>query len=231
MVNARGSLLAVVAVVAGCGGGSGSGSGSEDSAAKPVGEPAPNIVQPGAPGQPSRKLTPEELAGIPPTPHTPADVEFMQGMIHHHAQALWMTALVPKRTKNREVRLIAERMGISQQTEIGQMQDWLTARGEPAPKPHRVHGHAHGIGLRPMPGMLTKQQMKRLQSARGRAFDRLFLRFMIQHHQGALTMVDDLYEGDSGNEPEIGLFARHVDADQRIEIARMQELLARLDAA
>jgi uncharacterized protein (DUF305 family) len=227
-VNVRWAVLAAAALLAGCGGGS---SDDDQESAAPVGQPAPNIIQPGAPGQPSRKLTPEELAQIPATTHTPADVDFMQGMIHHHAQALWMTALVPKHTTNRQVRLLAKRMDISQQAEIEQMQKWLTARGEPAPKLHRLHGHAHGIGLKPMPGMLTKPQVERLRAARGKAFDRLFLRYMIQHHQGALTMVADLYEADAGNEPEIGIFVRHVDADQGIEIGRMQEMLARLDAA
>jgi uncharacterized protein (DUF305 family) len=226
-VNVRWAVLAAAALLAGCGGGSDDG---EESAA-PVGQPAPNIVQPGAPGEPTKTLTPEELAQIPATPHTPADVDFMQGMIHHHAQALWMTALVPGHTTNRQVRLLAKRMDSSQQAEIGQMQKWLTARGEPAPKLHRLHGHAHGIGLKPMPGMLTKRQVERLRAARGKAFDRLFLTYMIQHHQGALTMVADLYEADSGNEPEIGVFVRHVDADQGIEIGRMQQMLAQLDAA
>jgi uncharacterized protein (DUF305 family) len=226
-VNVRWAVLAAAALLAGCGGGS---DDDDDRAAAPVGQPAPNIIQPGAPGQPSKRLTPEELAKIPPTPHTPADVAFMQGMIHHHAQALWMTSLVPKRTKDRELRLLARRIDSSQQTEIGQIQDWLRARGEPAPTLHRLHGHAHGIGQKPMPGMLTPKQVAKLRAARGRAFERLFLRDMIQHHQGALTMVAELYEADSGNEPEIGLFARHVDADQAIEISRMQQILARLDA-
>ena len=108
------------------------------------------------------------------------------------------------------------------------MRRWLIARGQPAPTVHRVHGHAHGIGQRLMPGMLSLADMDRLAAARGRAFDRLFLRSMIRHHEGALTMVSELYAGNNGAESEVDAFARHLDADQQIEIARLQELLAEL---
>jgi uncharacterized protein (DUF305 family) len=149
-------------------------------------------------------------------------------MIHHHAQALWMTGLVEKRSKSRDIALLAKRIDLSQQAEITQMTAWLEARGEEAPALHRRHGHAHGIGARLMPGMLTEAQMNRLQASKGRAFDRLFLRSMIRHHEGAVTMVNRLYAADAGVEPEIDAFARHVDADQQIEIARMRTMLARL---
>jgi uncharacterized protein (DUF305 family) len=151
----------------------------------------------------------------------------MQGMIHHHAQALRMTALVPKRTTWRDLRLVARRMAISQRSEIEQMGRWLTRRGRPAPVYHTAHHHAHGIGMGAMmPGMLSEADFRRLTSARGKAFDRLFLRLMIRHHEGALTMVRDLYDANGGGEAEVSFFANHVDADQQIEITRMQELLA-----
>jgi uncharacterized protein (DUF305 family) len=213
-------LLLVLAVV-GCTGGSGE--------PEATGETAPNIVQPGAPGQGTRTLTPKELEDIERTEHVEADVRFMQGMIHHHAQAIRMTDLVPKRTKSRDIGLIAKRIDISQESEIEQMRKWLDARDEPAPELHRVHGHAHGIGQgQLMPGMLTDAQLKRLSAARGTAFDRRFLEAMIYHHSGAVKMVDDLYAAGAGTEPEIDAFARHVDADQRIEIRRMQQLLGQL---
>ena len=203
-------------MLAGCG-------GSDEP--ETVGETAPNIVQPGAPGQPSQTLSPEELEEVEQTPHTKADVAFMKGMIHHHAQALHMTALVPKRSTNSDIELLAKRIDISQEAEIEQMTTWLESRGEEPPVWHRVHGHAHGAGRVLMPGMLTDADMARLAAARGPAFDRLFLRFMIRHHQGALTMVQELYTAGGGAEPDAGAFARHVESDQQIEIGRMQQLL------
>jgi uncharacterized protein (DUF305 family) len=192
-------------------------------------EPAPNIVQPGAPGEGTRTLTPEEAEGIEQTEHTEADVRFMQGMIQHHAQALRMTSFVPARSGRRAVELLAKRIDLSQTTEIEQMRRWLEARNEAAPELHRAHGHAHGAGLgRLMPGMLTEAELKDLAATRGTAFDRLFLQSMIRHHEGAVTMVNQLYAQDAGAEPEIDAFARHVDADQQIEIGRMQALLAAL---
>ena len=193
-----------------------------------TGEVAPNIVQPGAPGEPSATLSAEDLANLPKERYTDADVGFMQGMIHHHAQALRMTALVPRRTDSADIRLLARRIDASQVTEIEQMRRWLTTRDEPAPILHRAHGHAHGIGVAAMPGMLTQAQLQRLKAVRGSSFDRLFLRRMIQHHRGALTMVERLYAGGGGLEPAADAFARHVYSDQTIEIARMEQLLAQL---
>ena len=212
-------VLGLALALAGC--------SSSENDAQP-GETAPNIVQPGAPGEPTRTLTPEELAEIEPPEHTPVDVRFMQGMIHHHAQALRMTDLVPARSSDEGLGLLAERIDLSQETEIEQMRSWLQARGEEAPVLHRVHGHAHGAALRLMPGMLTEPELKKLAAARGKAFDRLFLRFMIRHHEGAMQMVAELYAADAGAEPEVDAFARHVDADQQIEIARMRTMLSEL---
>jgi uncharacterized protein (DUF305 family) len=218
-VNFAALLLSSVAL-AGCSG--------SDGESQPPAETAPNIVQPGAPGEPTRTLTPEELEALETSKHTEADVDFVQGMIHHHAQALWMTGLAPKRSTWQDLQKLALRMDLSQQAEIEQMQKWLKVRGEPAPELHRLHGHAHGIGLRPMPGMLDRDQVDRLRRAKGKAFDRLFLRYMIQHHRGAVQMVDDLYTADGGLEPEVDALARHIDSDQLIEIGRMQQMLAEL---
>ena len=193
-----------------------------------TGELPPNIVQPGKPGQPSQTLSADELQELEAPPHTKADVEFMQGMIHHHAQALLMTSYVPQRSDRRDVALLARRMDISQRGEIELMQDWLEQRDEVAPGAHIPHGHAHGPGGRIMPGMLTVAQLARLQAADGPAFDRLFVRSMIRHHQGALTMVAQLYEANGGVEPAVDAFARHVQADQEIEIGRMRALLTKL---
>ena len=225
MAKVKPELLAALAaaiLLAGC------SSGSEPAAEGTVtsGETAPTIVQPGAPGEPAETLTPEELAELEPTTYTEADVRFMQGMIHHHAQALWMTDLVPKRSTRASIELLARRISASQEAEIAQMREWLETRGEETPMLHRPHGHAHGTGVAAMPGMLTKPQQQRLAAASGTAFDRLFLRLMIQHHNGALTMVDRLYTDDGGVESAADAFARHVDSDQAIEIARMEQLLA-----
>ncbi len=211
--------ICVALLLAGCG----------DKSGERAAETAPNIVQPGAPGQGSKTLSADELAELDAPSFVDADVLFMQGMIHHHAQALRMTALVPKRSAGNELPLFAERMDISQKSEIEQMRRWLKDRGQEAPVLHLAHNHAHGIGAGTMmPGMLTEQQLRRLERARGQDFNRLFLTFMIRHHQGALTMVRQLYAASGGAEPESDAFARHVDADQRIEIARMQQLLAEL---
>lgn len=212
------ALGLVVLAFAGCSGGNDEPEGAR---------PAPNIVQPGAPGRPSKKLTPDQLAAMVQTSYTKADVTFMQMMVHHHAQALRMAGLVKGRTTWKDLRLVARRIAISQRSEIDLMGRWLVARGQQAPVYHAAHGHAHGIGLgMMMPGMLTEPQFQQLTSARGRAFDRLFLELMIRHHEGALTMVRDLYDANGGGEPEISFFANHVDADQQIEITRMQQMLA-----
>jgi uncharacterized protein (DUF305 family) len=174
-----------------------------------------NIVQPGAPGEPSRKVTAADAD--PMVTHNQADVEFMQGMIHHHQQALTMADWVPDRSRSTSIRLLARRMALSQQAEIDQMWKWLEARGvDPAD-----HSHKHMV----MPGMLNSRQLERLKTADGARFDELFLRYMTMHHRGALTMVQDLLAKGGGAEAEIGAFTRHVDADQAIEIKRMQELL------
>jgi uncharacterized protein (DUF305 family) len=156
--------------------------------------------------------------------HVEADIRFMQGMIGHHAQALDMAALVASRTDRPEMRMLAERIDVSQRDEIAFMRRWLRDRGAEAPVPEP--GHAHHGHL--MPGMLTGDEMARLEQARATAFDRLFLEGMIKHHGGAIAMVKALFDAGGGQESEIFRFASDVDTDQRAEIRRMQALLASL---
>ena len=188
-------------------------------------DPPPAIVQPGAPGQPTRTLTPEEAAALGRPGHVDADVRFMQGMIHHHGQALDMTDLLSSRTESEEMRLLALRIDISQTDEIGMMEGWLGARGEDAPMVREDDATPLNDDQL-MPGMLTERQMAQLASAAGEAFDRLFLEFMIVHHEGALTMVGELFlVSRAGQEPDIFKFASDVDADQTGEIGRMNMML------
>jgi uncharacterized protein (DUF305 family) len=185
----------------------------------------PPIVQPGAPGQTGRTVTAAEAADQSHVGHTPADVAFMQGMIGHHAQALEMTSLLATRSASEAMRKLAMRIEVSQADEIRMMQEWLKRRGQEAPGEH-AH-HAHGAKL--MPGMLTPDEMERLAGAKGEAFDRLFLEFMIKHHAGALVMVEELFKiAGAGQEGEIFAFASDVDADQRMEISRMSAMLKEL---
>ncbi len=182
----------------------------------------PPLVQPGAPGEPTRTITAAEAARRPTVRVTAADVRFVQGMIAHHQQALEMAALVPSRTAREDMRLLAKRIALSQEDEIAMMRQWLAARGQPPPDPH-AH---HGPGAPLMPGMLTPEEMARLAAATGAAFDRLFLEGMITHHEGALIMVRELFATEgAGQESELFAFASHVDADQRMEIERMRRML------
>ena len=183
---------------------------------------SPQIIQPGAPGQASRVVDAAAAADVSKVPFTPADVRFMQGMIGHHAQALDMTALVATRSSSDAIRKLAQRIELSQADEIKMMQEWLTGRGQKVPDQH-AH-HAPGATL--MPGMLTAEEMARLAQATGPEFDRLFLEFMIKHHEGALTMVQDLFaQPGAGQESDVFAFASDVDADQRMEIDRMRAAL------
>jgi uncharacterized protein (DUF305 family) len=187
-----------------------------------------NVVQPGAPGEASRRLSPQEAAAVDTVEHTKADVEFMQAMIHHHGQAILMTKWAPRRSPGPDIPLLAKRMQLSQESELEQMQEWLRARGVKAKGASEHQGHDHGTGKGLPPGMLTSMQLGRLYNTHDRAFDRLFLRYMTYHHRGALTMVQQLAARGGGQEPEISAFTRHVEADQGIEIARMRELMAEL---
>jgi uncharacterized protein (DUF305 family) len=186
---------------------------------------APAIVQPGAPGQASAVVS--SVPKFQDNNFTDADVKFMQGMIHHHSQALQMVALIATHTKTAELIAMGQKIQLSQSGEIKAMNEWLTARKQTVPMMNpdgTVMDHGDMV---PMPGMLTAGQMKALDAARGAAFDELFLTGMIQHHKGALKMVADLREAGGGKEPNIGGFLNDVDNDQRMEIVRMYGLLGR----
>jgi uncharacterized protein (DUF305 family) len=186
----------------------------------------PPIVQPGAPGQDTKVISADQAANLSRVRFTPADVRFMQGMIGHHAQALEMTALVPSRTASEDMKKLALRIDVSQADEMAMMKHWLQTRGQDVPGPHAMH--VPGATL--MPGMLTAEEMAKLAGAKGREFDRLFLAGMIKHHEGALTMVKELYAAPgAGQESEIYAFASDVDADQRMEIERMGAMLGELE--
>jgi uncharacterized protein (DUF305 family) len=184
------------------------------------------VVQPGAPGKPSRTLPPSTRATLPP--RSQADVEFMQGMIMHHSQAVEMTALIGSHTENKDLRLLGARISSSQSDEIKFMQRWLAARGErvsnATPGMPGMDMSRQPMGL--MPGMLSTEQMETLRKAKGTEFDRLFLTGMIQHHNGALTMVKDLFDtAGAGQDAELFNFATDADNSQRAEIRIMQGML------
>jgi uncharacterized protein (DUF305 family) len=185
----------------------------------------PRIIQPGAPGEPNKVIDAAAAADLSKVQHTEADVAFMQGMIGHHAQAIEMVELLKTRTQRDGMRMLAQRIEVSQADEIKMMQDWLRARGAEVPSEH-AH-HMHGATL--MPGMLTPEEMQRLAAASGDEFDRLFLAGMIKHHGGAITMVQDLFATPgAAQDTEIFGFASDVDADQRMEIVRMGAMLKEL---
>ena len=154
----------------------------------------------------------------------------MQGMIARHAQALAMTSLVPTRTSRDDMRLLAQRIDVSQRDEIALMRHWLESRREEVSSLDARHGHHAAAGHHtPMPGMLTEEELAQLAKATGTEFDRLFLQFMIRHHEGALAMVAELFgTNGAGQEPEIFHVASDIDADQRAEITRMRAVLETL---
>src|SRR5258708_2407101 len=199
---------------------------------------APVVVQPGAPGKPTKTLPPSTRATLPQL--SQADVEFMQGMIMHHSQAIEMTALIDSHTQNKDLRSLGARISSSQSDEIRFMKRWLATRGQsvsmPMPNMPNMHdmpntpdmpdmkmpGHAMPL----MPGMLSPEQMTALRNANGAEFDRLFLTGMIQHHGGALTMVKELFDtAGAGQDAEIFDFATDADNSQKAEIKIMQNML------
>lgn len=185
----------------------------------------PVVVQPGAPGQPTRALPPSTRATLPP--RSPADVQFMQGMIMHHAQAVEMTALIASHTGNKDLRSLGARISRSQSDEIKFMKRWLVTRGDPvSPAMPEMPGMNMSEHPMLMPGMLTPKQMEALSKANGSEFDQLFLTGMIQHHNGALIMVKDLFDtAGAGQDAELFNFASDVDSGQRAEIRIMQGML------
>ena len=191
----------------------------------------PAIVQPGAPGKPSKTLPPSTRAKLPP--RSQADADFMRGMIMHHSQAVEMTALIQSHTENKELRSLGARISSSQLDEIKMMRRWLAARGELGSMETSGMSSMNMPGMdQPrvpmalMPGMLTREQMEALRKAKDAEFDRLFLTGMIQHHEGALTLVKDLFDtAGAGQDAELFNFATDADNSQRAEIKIMQAML------
>jgi uncharacterized protein (DUF305 family) len=192
----------------------------------------PVIVQPGAPGQPTTTLPSSTRAKLPPLSHK--DIEFMQGMIMHHAQAVEMVELMDSRAKNKELRLLGARIRHSQAEEMKFMERWLRVRGQSTSMPMPPMQHMPGMDMSKhqqmlMPGMLTPEQMDALKKAKGDEFDRLFLAGMIQHHKGALVMVDQLFNSaGAGQDGELFNFATDVDSGQRVEIRIMETMLSKI---
>jgi uncharacterized protein (DUF305 family) len=165
-------------------------------------------------------------------PYTAADIHFMSGMIGHHAQAIVMARWAPAHRASGSVQRLAERIINAQQDEIALMQRWLRERRQPVPEASvmgmrmMMNGVEH---VMLMPGMLTDAQMMQLDEARGGEFDKLFLTFMIQHHRGAVSMVNDLFSSyGAGQDETVFKFASDVNVDQSTEIDRMQKMLTAL---
>jgi uncharacterized protein (DUF305 family) len=226
MRRIRGRLVlaaSLTAFTAGCGGGTGS----------------PGDVAPPATASSTQDgLTNDEMEAIyrarvtaERTRFTEADVSFMTGMIHHHAQAIEMSLMAPDRTESGSMRTLAARIINAQQDEIALMQRWLRDRERPVPEVHVMDGSVmvHGAGhehMEGMPGMLSPEQIARLKAASGLEFERLFLTFMIDHHQGAVFMVRELFATDgAGQDEDVFRFASDVQVDQATEVARMRLML------
>ena len=212
------ALLAATAAIAACG-----------RAAGAAPQPSPQPVA----GDAAARVRADSLR----RPYTEADVRFMSGMIGHHAQALVMSGWAPTHGASPSVRTLAARIINAQQDEIATMQQWLGDRGEPVPEGHAggmshpAHdaGHDMPMPAKLMPGMLTEAQMQALDQATGPGFDRLFLTDMIQHHRGAVTMVQQLFDTPGAARDEtVFKFANDVNADQSTEIARMETMLVAL---
>jgi len=165
-------------------------------------------------------------------PYVEADVEFMYNMIGHHAQAITMSRMAPTHGASPEVQRLASRIINAQQDEIATMERWLRDRQKPVPEipanggPTMMLMHGEPMQML-MPGMLTPDQLKALDAARGEEFDKLFLKDMISHHRGAVSMVKDLFGSYGAAQDELVFkFANDVNVDQTTEIARMEKMLA-----
>jgi uncharacterized protein (DUF305 family) len=191
----------------------------------PNSAPPPSIVQPGAPGASSKSLSASAAnAGEAPKTPSKADVDFMQGMIMHHSQAVEMTELLKTRSKDPQIRDLGKKIDISQTTEINWMKQWLTDRGFPIDPMAGMD--MKGMDMPLMPGMLTPAQMDALRKASGPEFDHLFLTGMMQHHGGALQMVKELFANPgAGQDPQLFDFANDVDNTQQAEIDIMRHML------
>ena len=187
----------------------------------------PAVVQPGAPGKPSRSI-PTNAAPVQLAEPTKADVEFMQGMIMHHGQAVEMTKLVAAKSHNPDILELGRKIDISQTDEMGFMKRWLQDRGKAISEMQDMPGMDMSSMMPAMPGMLTKAQMDTLRKVEGPEFDHLFLTGMIQHHTGALYMVKQLF-ATAGAAQDAWLFdfTSDVDNTQQAEIDIMRHMLAK----
>jgi uncharacterized protein (DUF305 family) len=211
------------AVLTGCSSGAdGESSAGPSTGASTVAEPEAPVVQLGGPGEENRTLSPEEAQQIEAPQHTDADVAFVHAMIPHHQQALELTAMIDGRSESTQLPQLAERLEVSQTDELGQLETWLTDRGEPL----EVEGGGHGDHAM-MPGMLTEAELAELRAAEGRRFDRMWLAAMVRHHEGAVRMVEELLStGNAAIEPATSQLVNHIASDQLVEIARMEQMLA-----
>jgi uncharacterized protein (DUF305 family) len=212
---ATASLAALAAfALSGCDSGSDSDSGKD---AKSSASSGPSVLVPGLPGEENRTMSAEEAATYKAEDDTPnsADVSYVRMMIEHHRQAVVMAGLAPKQAGSTQVKRLAERIKAAQEPEIGAMEGWLETHG----RDEQGHEHDHSA----MPGMATEAQLKQLRAARGEAFDRLFLRLMITHHEGAVTMASDVK--GQGNNIQVEEMADEVAAQQTSEISRMRNML------
>lgn len=187
------------------------------------------MVLPGAPGDEPEVTTGSELGQQPQSGSPEAEVDYVGMMIPHHRQAIEMTGLAADRAEHPKVRALAERIGGAQGPEIGAMEGWLASRGHGHANGHgQEHGQppAHGADHAMMPGMATPEQMAELGAARGADFDRLFLRLMTAHHEGAVRMATDYLT--RGTDEQVHEMAQDVLATQTDEIATMRGLSAEL---
>lgn len=181
---------------------------------------APVYVRPGAPGEPTQRISVSDVAVPLSGPYTMAEVLFVQHMMVHHGQALTMTALVADRAEDDRIRNLARRIDVTQVGEIDQMARWLRIRSEAVPDHRDSTGHEN------MPGMVSQADLDRLEDADGAAFDRLFLALMIDHHRGAIQMVEQLRDATGGVlEAGISALAFEIEDQQQTEIVRMQRML------
>ncbi|MFI0815925.1 DUF305 domain-containing protein [Streptomyces sp. NPDC021098] len=216
------TLVAVTAAAAlaltGC-----EGDGERADTGKGPQDGKPSVIAPGKPGEAAKKLSAEEAAkaGDDDSPNA-ADRAYIGMMIEHHRQALVMTALTPDRARSAKVRRIAERIAAAQEPEIEAMRGWQQTTGGPATGEHHHGGQGGGTGTADMPGMATAEQLKALRAAKGAAFDALFLKLMIAHHRGAVSMATDVLA--RGNNVRVEEMATDVIAQQSSEIHRMRKL-------
>ena len=182
------------------------------------------IIQPGAPGMDSKNLDPEVASDIASTSYVEADVKFLEGMIIHHQQAILMSKLASKRTNNKTIIDLANRIDVSQEDEIEFMDSWLKSRDEGISSKSNDHDmHMH------MAGMASPQQLKALENSKSTDFDRLFLQLMISHHDGAIEMVEELKKfPGSAFDPILNEFISDLVNDQGVEIERMNIIAVNL---